>query len=84
MKRTTITGLTPDALATAGVRRGMNRQDAQKIADAEMIIVVIPGEGGEYLHAVPAGYGVTGVSRGSWETYEAECIAQGWIVKVAK
>lgn len=79
----TITNLNKAALTAAGVRRGMNREQAQQIADAEMVVVIIPGEG-EYLHAVPTGYGVTGVSKGSWECFEAECVEAGWIVKVAK
>ena len=82
MQTTSTTGLTYQALTLAGVRRGMTRHDAQKIADAELVIVLIPGEG-EYLTVVPAGYGAGGVSRGSWECAESEYMALGWTVKVA-
>jgi hypothetical protein len=44
---------------------------------------IVPGEGSFY-YATPDGYGCSGVSRGSWEAMEAECIEAGWIVEVAK
>jgi hypothetical protein len=59
----------------------MTPTQARAKANAELIVVVIPGDGG-YFYATPDGYGCSGVSRGSWEAFEAECVAAGWIVEV--
>ena len=77
------TGLSRHALTAAGVPRSMTPAQARAKADAEQIIILIPGDGGFY-RAIPAGYGPCGVSRGSFEVFEAEALAAGWIVEVAK
>jgi hypothetical protein len=59
----------------------MTPTQARAKANAELIVVVIPGDG-EFYYATPDGYGCSGVSRGSWEAFEAECVAAGWIVEV--
>jgi hypothetical protein len=82
MERNLITNLSRAGLTAAGVDRTMTPAQARAKANAELIIVLIPGDG-EFYYATPDGYGCSGVSRGSWEAMEAECIKAGWIVEVA-
>lgn len=77
--QTTITNL-----SDVHVRTRMTPSEARTKANAEGIVVIIPGEGGEFFKAIPEGYGPCGVARGSFECFEAECIAAGWIVEVVK
>lgn len=81
MNKPAITSLSRADLTAAGVVRSLSPAQARAKANAELIIVVIPGDG-EFYYATPDGYGCSGVSRGSWEAFEAECIAKGWIVEV--
>jgi len=61
----------------------MTPAQARAKANAELIVVIIPGDG-SYFYAVPQGYGCSGTDTGSFECFEAECIAAGCIVEVAR
>ena len=77
----TITNLSRAGLTAAGVARTMTPAQARAKANAELIIVIVPGDG-EFYYAAPDGYGCSGVAHGSWEPAEAAFQAAGWIVEV--
>lgn len=83
-RNSNICGLDRASLTAAGVVRSLTAADARRIANERMCAVLIPSEGGRYFEAVPDGYGPCGVRTGSVECAEAELIALGWIVEVAR